>query len=74
MITLRFTRVKFATDLTDDQVYDLCRAHPEVKFECSPAGHLIIMALAEHDKTGLIKMGEPGERRDDGNPAMRGEK
>ena len=36
--------LKSLLDLTDDQFYDLCRAHPEVKFERSPAGHLIIMA------------------------------
>jgi hypothetical protein len=61
-------------DLTDDQFYDFCRAHPEVKFERGPAGHLIIMAPTKRDKTGLIKMGEPLGRRDHGNPATRGEK
>jgi len=40
------SNLKSLLDLTDDQFYDLCRAHPEVKFERSPAGHLIIMAPA----------------------------
>jgi Uma2 family endonuclease len=30
--------------MTDDQFYDLCRANPEIKFERSAQGELIIMA------------------------------
>jgi Uma2 family endonuclease len=38
------SNLKSLLDLTHEQFYDLCRANPEVKFERSPAGHLIIMA------------------------------
>ncbi|MEO0458555.1 MAG: Uma2 family endonuclease [Cyanobacteria bacterium P01_A01_bin.114] len=31
------------TNLTDQQFYDLCRAHPDVKFERTPGGYLLIM-------------------------------
>ncbi|MEO1404049.1 MAG: Uma2 family endonuclease [Cyanobacteria bacterium J06635_1] len=31
------------TNLTDQQFYELCRAHPDVKFERTPGGHLLIM-------------------------------
>lgn len=31
-------------DMTDEQCYQLCGANPEVKFERSPMGELIIMA------------------------------
>ncbi len=30
-------------DLTDEQFYDLCRANPEIKFERTPGGSLLIM-------------------------------
>lgn len=30
-------------NLTDEEFYDLCRANPEIKFERSRGGHLIIM-------------------------------
>jgi Uma2 family endonuclease len=32
------------TNLTDQQFYALCRAQPDVKFERTPGGHLLIMA------------------------------
>ncbi|MFM7447383.1 MAG: Uma2 family endonuclease [Leptolyngbyaceae cyanobacterium] len=38
------SNLKSLLDLTHEQFYDLCRANPDVKFERSPAGHLIIMA------------------------------
>lgn len=31
------------TTLTDEQFYELCRTHPEVKFERTPGGYLLIM-------------------------------
>lgn len=30
-------------DLSDVQFYELCRAHPDTKFERTPGGHLVIM-------------------------------
>ena len=40
MITTDF---KDLYDLSDTQFYELCRAHPDIKFERTPSGHLIIM-------------------------------
>ena len=31
------------TKLTDEQFYQLCRSNPDLKFECSPTGELIVM-------------------------------
>ncbi|MEM8810561.1 MAG: Uma2 family endonuclease [Cyanobacteria bacterium P01_G01_bin.38] len=31
------------TNLTDQQFYELCHTHPDVKFERTPGGHLLIM-------------------------------
>lgn len=36
--------LKSLLNLTNEQFYNLCQANPDVKFERSPAGHLIIMA------------------------------
>ena len=31
------------TTLNDQQFYELCRSHPDVKFERTPGGYLVIM-------------------------------
>ena len=43
--------LKSLLNLTDDQFYALCQANPDVKFERSRGGHLIIMPLTG-DGTG----------------------
>lgn len=37
------TDFRSLTNLSDQQFYELCRAHPDVKFERTPGGHLLIM-------------------------------
>ncbi|MGI8934022.1 MAG: Uma2 family endonuclease [Phormidesmis sp.] len=37
------TDLQALASLTDQQFYDLCQAHPDVKFERTPGGYLLIM-------------------------------
>lgn len=50
------SNLKSLLDLTDDQFYDLCRAHPEVKFERSLAGHLIIGLFCKKSCVEILAM------------------